>query len=128
MAILFSGPFCGANINPVITISNCLKKENKYKPRKAIWYLIAQIVGASAAISWSSFLGHKQLNPLVIDSSLDIFKIISNEAMGIFISFFFYFCFQIQIQPSLKASSLGIFLLPYFIILLIIRSSRRISY
>ena len=85
MAILFSGPFCGANINPVITISNCLKKENKYKPRKAIWYLIAQIVGASAAISWSSFLGHKQLNPLVIDSSLDVFKIISNEAMGIFI-------------------------------------------
>lgn len=26
MAICFSGALCGANINPVITIANCLKK------------------------------------------------------------------------------------------------------
>lgn len=89
MAIFFSGPLCGANINPVITISNCLKKENKYKSSKIGWYIIAQILGSVAAISWSCLLGHKQFSALVIDENSNLLKIVANESVGIFILILF---------------------------------------
>lgn len=85
IAICFSGSFCGANINPMVTISNCLKKENKYKIPKLKWYLLSQLAGAAAAIAWSEFIGHPLLQPLLIKDSMDYFKVISNETMGIFI-------------------------------------------
>jgi glycerol uptake facilitator-like aquaporin len=85
MAICFSGSLCGANLNPVITISNCLKKESKYKKKLLLCYIPAQILGAFAGLAWAEFLGHKVMKELEINGGDEIFKIMANETMGIFI-------------------------------------------
>ena len=53
MAICLTTPFCGANLNPMVTLSNCLKKENKYKWRSMGIYVSGQLLGALAGIFWS---------------------------------------------------------------------------
>ena len=77
------GSLCGANINPVITLSNCLKKESKYKPKMMLCYLPAQLLGAFAAIAISDVLGHQKMEELTLDGG--IFRILANEVMGVFI-------------------------------------------
>ncbi len=78
MSIFFSGMLCGANINPVITLSNYLKKESRYKARVLPCYLLAQFSAAVAGLFWSDVLGHKRLDPLELNGGGDIFKVISN--------------------------------------------------
>ena len=48
-------------------------------------YLIAQFLGAFAGLLWSDVLGHELLNKLVIDGVGDVFKVMANEATGVFI-------------------------------------------
>lgn len=64
MSIFFSGMLCGANVNPVITLSNYLKKESRYKGRLLPYYLLAQFFGAVSGLFWSDVLGHKRLSAL----------------------------------------------------------------
>ena len=52
MAICLTTPFCGANLNPMVTISNCLSRENKYKKRVLPAYLIAQFLGTFGGLLW----------------------------------------------------------------------------
>lgn len=54
-------------------------------------YLIAQLLGALAGLFWSGFLGHKQLSIMELGDGMDIFRVISNEAMGVF----FYVLFML---------------------------------
>lgn len=53
IAIFMMTPFCGANINPMVTLSNCIKKENKYKWNQFGVYFGGQLVGAIAGLFWS---------------------------------------------------------------------------
>lgn len=85
MAIFFSGSLCGANINPMVTLSNFFKKESRYQGKIVPYYLLAQLLGALAGIFWSDVLGHRHLDPLIVNGGEEIFRVISNEAMGIFI-------------------------------------------
>ena len=84
LAMALTGPVCGANVNPVITIANFLKRENKYQGRKVLVYLAAQVLGALAGLFWSGFLGHKQLSTMELEGGMATFRVISNEAMGVF--------------------------------------------
>lgn len=53
MAICLTTPFCGANLNPMVTISNCLSRENKYKWKKVLGvYLAAQFLGTFGGLLW----------------------------------------------------------------------------
>lgn len=83
VSIGICGSLCGANINPVITLSNCLKKESKYKPKMMLCYIPAQLLGAIAAIAISDILGHKKMEELTLDGG--VFRILANESMGVFI-------------------------------------------
>lgn len=83
LAIGISGSLCGANINPVITLSNCLKKESKYRPKMMLCYLLAQLLGAIAAMAISDVLAHRKMEELTLDGG--IFRILANETMGVFI-------------------------------------------
>jgi len=85
MAIFFSGLLCGANVNPTITLANFLKKESRYKGRVLPFYFLAQFLAALSALFWCDVLGHKRLSPLELGGGADIFKVVSNETMGIFI-------------------------------------------
>jgi hypothetical protein len=46
LAFCISGSLSAANINPIVTLSNILKKENKYKASKVWIYLFSQTAGA----------------------------------------------------------------------------------
>lgn len=52
-AIFIMTPFCGANLNPMVTLSNCIKKENKYRRERLPLYWLAQVLGALAGLFFS---------------------------------------------------------------------------
>lgn len=89
MAIFLTTPFCGANLNPMVTLSNCIKKENKYKWGGLPIYLLAQLLGAIAGLFWSELIGRDLLPELRLNESGDVWKVISNEGMGVFIFILF---------------------------------------
>lgn len=53
IAIVVSGFLCGANLNPAITLSNCIRKENKYTKKMFPVYFIAQFLGTFFALAVS---------------------------------------------------------------------------
>jgi glycerol uptake facilitator-like aquaporin len=64
-AIFVVAPLTGANLNPMITLSNCIKKENKYKWNRLYWYIIAQLLGGIAGLFFSELMGRKMLPELI---------------------------------------------------------------
>lgn len=82
-------PFCGANLNPMVTLSNCIKKENKYRWNKFATYTAGQVLGAITGLLWSEFIGRALLPELILNDWRDTLRVISNEAMGVFIFIFF---------------------------------------
>lgn len=48
-------------------------------------YILAQVLGANAALLWCFVLGHKLLGPLSVNDGEEIFRVLSNETMGVFI-------------------------------------------
>lgn len=53
ISIFMMTPFCGANLNPMVTLSNCFKKENKYRWIKLPAYASGQLLGALTGLYWS---------------------------------------------------------------------------
>lgn len=66
MATCLTAPFCGANLSPMVTLSNCLKSENKYTWKRLPIYLSAQLLGAVAGLFWSELLEHKMQSELLL--------------------------------------------------------------
>ena len=89
MAISLATPLCGANLNPLVTLSNCLKRESKYRWKLFPLYLIAQFLGAFAGLFWCEFIGRGLQPEMLLVDSYDIGRVILNEGMGVFIFLFF---------------------------------------
>ena len=53
MAICITSPLSGANLNPMVTIANCIKRDNRYKTSALYRYLPSQVLGSLAGILWS---------------------------------------------------------------------------
>ena len=51
--IIISGPVSGGNLNPGVTLCNCLKKENKFRLNMLPLYYVAQFLGVIIAIIYS---------------------------------------------------------------------------
>ena len=65
IAIFVAAPLTGANLNPMITLSNCIKKENRYRWNRLPWYIIAQLLGGIGGLFFSELMGRKMLPELV---------------------------------------------------------------
>lgn len=50
MGVIICGPVSGVNLNPAVTLCNCLKKEDRLKYGMIPCYYLAQFFGAMIAI------------------------------------------------------------------------------
>jgi glycerol uptake facilitator-like aquaporin len=55
----------GANVNPSVTFSNYLRKENKYKLNTIPYYLIGQLLGAFIGLIMARYINDIHFYPIV---------------------------------------------------------------
>lgn len=90
VAIIIAAPMSGANFNPAITLSNCFRKESKYKWKLLPVYLTAQLLGATIALLLSQIINDISIGPLVPDDSFsECLRLILSEMVGTFFLVFF---------------------------------------
>ena len=69
-AICISGSLTGANINPSITLSNYLRKENKYKAIMIPVYFTGQFIGVLLALVMAKYVNGGTFEPIVPDDTM----------------------------------------------------------
>jgi len=65
MGVIICGPVSGANLNPAVTLCNCLKKEDKLRYGMVPTYYLAQFLGAMIAIAFAAFVNDFKVGPLM---------------------------------------------------------------
>lgn len=90
VALAVSARMSGANINPSITLSNYLRKENRYRAKLLAVYLVAQMAGAMLAMLLAEVINGTNIPaPIPYEETVkECFRVILAEIMGTFILVF----------------------------------------